>query len=122
MKIFSKKKKRKILILDLVFKTLARHDTPGFPGPKGIAGTLRSTAMGGPRSAGQFAISPTCQTSLPLSLATLPPATYLSCSQGHKIVHCFWNSLSKETDDHPAYIFISNSQVKVHLRKKAIKT
>lgn len=107
--------------LDLVFKTLERRDTPGSPGPKGTAGT-EVTAVGGPHSAGQFAVSPTCQTSLPLSLATLPPATYLSCSQGHKIIHCFWDGLSKETDDHPAYIFISNSQVKVHLRKKAIKT
>lgn len=63
---------------------------------------------------------PYLPTPLPVSLATSALATYLSCSQGHKIIHCFWNRFSKETDDHPAYIFISNSQVKVHLRKKTI--
>lgn len=81
--------------------------------PEGTAGTLSLLWMGK-----SVCCQPYMPISLLLSLATSTLATYLSCSQGHKIIHRFWNCLSKETDDHPAYIFISNSQVKVNLKKK----
>ncbi|OBS79048.1 hypothetical protein A6R68_18544 [Neotoma lepida] len=36
---------------------------------------------------------------------------------GYKIIHCFWNGLSKESKGHSAYRFISNSEIKEYLRK-----
>lgn len=44
--------------------------------------------------------------------------THLSCGQLEEIFRCFRDSLSKESNDYPSCILISDPDVKVHLGKQ----
>lgn len=105
------------------FKTLARCGTPGFPGPEGAAGALQGPLLWmGHVLPGQFAVTPTCQTSPPLSVSCLPPATCLSCSQRPQNYPLFLEQSFQGTQVIPALSSSLQFAGQSTPGKKAIKT